>query len=55
MQGYVYGDAAVETGSASQAGTFKGQPLIAAIIFTDTFVRQYGKWRAVASHRSAAA
>jgi ketosteroid isomerase-like protein len=53
MQVYVYGDAAVVTGSASQAGYFKGQPLTAAIIFTDTFIRQNGKWRAVASHRSA--
>jgi ketosteroid isomerase-like protein len=52
MQVYDYGDAAVVTGSASQAGNFIGQPLTAAIIFTDTFVRQNGKWRAVASHRS---
>jgi ketosteroid isomerase-like protein len=53
MQVYVYGDAAVVTGSASQEGNFKGQLLTATIIFTDTFVRQNGKWRAVASHRSA--
>jgi len=53
MQVYDYGDAAVVTGSASQAGNFKGQPVAAKIIFTDTFVRQNGKWRAVASHRSA--
>jgi len=31
MQVYVYGDAAVVTGSASQAGNFKGQPLTSAI------------------------
>jgi len=53
MQVYVYGDAAVVTGSASQAGNFKGQPLTPAITFTDTFVRQNGKWKAAASHRSA--
>jgi hypothetical protein len=53
MQVYDYGDAAVVTGSGSQAGNFKRQPLTAAIIFTDTFIRQNGKWRAVASHRSA--
>jgi hypothetical protein len=53
MQVYDYGDAAVVTGSASQVGNFKGQPLTVTIIFTDTFVRQNGKWRAVASHRSA--
>jgi len=52
MRVYVYGDAAVVTGSSSQAGNFKGQSLAATIIFTDTFVRQNGKWRAVASHRS---
>ena len=55
MQVYDYGDAAVVTGSATQAGNFKGQPITASIIFTDTFIRQKGKWRAVASHRSAAA
>jgi ketosteroid isomerase-like protein len=53
MQVYDYGDAAVVTGSASQDGNFKGQPLTRKIIFTDTFVKQKGKWRAVASHRSA--
>ena len=53
MQVHLYGDAAVVTGSSSQAGNFKGQPLAATIIFTDTFIRQNGKWRAVASHRSA--
>ena len=53
MQAHVYGDAAVVTGSAAQAGTFNGQSINAAIIFTDTFVKQNGKWRAVASHRSA--
>jgi ribosomal protein L18E len=53
LHAYVYGDTAVVTGSALQAGNFKGQPLTAAIIFTDTFIRQNGKWRAVASHRSA--
>jgi hypothetical protein len=53
MKVYDYDDAAVVTGSASQVGNFKGQPLTVTIIFTDTFVRQNGIWRAVASHRSA--
>jgi ketosteroid isomerase-like protein len=53
MRVYDYGDAAVVTGSAEQKGSYKGQPLAAKIIFTDTFVRRNGKWRAVASHRSA--
>lgn len=52
MKVHVYGDAAVVIGSAVQVGNFKGQPLTAAIIFTDTFIKQNGKWRAVASHRS---
>ena len=53
MRVYVYGDAAVVTGSAAQVGNFKSQPLTAMIVFTDTFVRQNMRWRAVASHRSA--
>jgi ketosteroid isomerase-like protein len=53
MQVYDYGDAAVVIGSASQAGSFQGQPFASKIIFTDTFIKQNGKWRAVASHRSA--
>jgi ketosteroid isomerase-like protein len=53
MQVHVYGDAAVVIGSAAQAGNFNGQPIIATIIFTDTFVKRNGKWRAVASQRSA--
>jgi ketosteroid isomerase-like protein len=52
MQVYVYGDAAVLTGSAASAGNYKGQPFAANASFTETFVRQNGKWRAVASHRS---
>jgi ketosteroid isomerase-like protein len=54
MQVHIYGDAAVVIGSSEQAGSFMGAPLAAKIIFTDTFVRQNGKWRAVASHRSVA-
>jgi len=53
MKVYDYGDAAVVIGRASQVGNFKTQPLTASIVFTDTFIRQNGKWRAVASHRSA--
>ena len=54
MQVHLYGYAAVVTGTADQAGHFKGQSLTAKIVFTDTFIKQNGKWRAVASHRSAA-
>lgn len=52
MRVHRYGDAAVVTGSAVQVGNFKGQTLTPKIVFTDTFVKEGGKWRAVASHRS---
>jgi ketosteroid isomerase-like protein len=48
-----YGDAAVVTGDAAQKGTYKGKLLTSEVTFTDTFVQHNGKWRAVASHRSA--
>jgi len=48
-----YGDAAVATGSAVQKGSYKGQAFAPKIVFTDTFVRQNGSWRAVASQRIA--
>ena len=54
MHVYDYGDAAVVTGIGEQAGNFKGQALAGKVFFTDTFVRRNGKWRAVASHRTAA-
>ena len=54
MQVHLYGDAAVVIGSSEQAGSFLGGPVAAKIIFTDTFVKENGKWRAVASHRSVA-
>ena len=54
MQVHVYGDAAVVTGTATQSGRFLGGPVAARIIFTDTFIKQSGEWRAVASHRSVA-
>jgi len=54
MQVHIYGDAAVVIGNSEQAGSFLGGPIAAKIIFTDTFVKQNGKWRAVASHRSVA-
>jgi uncharacterized protein DUF4440 len=53
MQVHTYGDSAVVTGGALQTGTFRGQPLVPRIVFTDTFVLEKGNWRAVASHRSA--
>ena len=54
MHVYSYGSFAVVTGTAQQAGTFQGLPLKAKIVFTDSFILQNGRWRAVASHRTAA-
>ena len=54
MQVHTYGDAAVVVGSSAQTGSFLGGPVAGNIIFTDTFIKQNGKWRAVASHRSVA-
>ena len=53
MKAYVYGDAAVVTGTSVQDGDFQGQRLANKIVFTDTFVRHGDDWIAVASHRTA--
>jgi hypothetical protein len=53
MTAYVYGDAAVVTGTSVQDGDFQGQRLANKILFTDTFVRYGDDWIAVASHRTA--
>jgi ketosteroid isomerase-like protein len=53
MKVYVYGDTAVVIGSSAQAGNFKGQEIASRIMFTDTFIKRKGKWKVVASHRSA--
>jgi Domain of unknown function (DUF4440) len=53
MQVHIYANAAVVTGIGVQRGSFKGQPITPKLTFTDTFIRENGKWKAVASHRSA--
>jgi ketosteroid isomerase-like protein len=53
MKAYVYGDAAIVTGTSVQDGDFQGQRLASKIVFTDTFVRHGDGWIAVASHRTA--
>jgi Domain of unknown function (DUF4440) len=53
MKAYVYGDAAVVTGTSVQDGGFEGQRLARKIVFTDTFVRHGDDWKAVASQRTA--
>jgi opacity protein-like surface antigen len=52
MQVHDYGTSAIVTGRAIQDGSFKGQPLTDAIVFSDTFIMRNGTWKAVASHRS---
>jgi hypothetical protein len=52
MQVHDYGTSAIVTGRAIQDGSFKGQALTDAIVFSDTFVMRNGTWKAVASHRS---
>jgi hypothetical protein len=52
MQPRPYGNTVVITGDADVVGTFLGKPLIRRVVFTDVFVRQNGKWMAVASQRS---
>ena len=49
---HVYGDAAVVTGINSTTGTLDGKPEALKMAFTDTFIRQNGVWRAVATHDS---
>jgi hypothetical protein len=52
MKVYNYGGFAVVTGSADQAGAYKGQKLAPRILFTDSFVLRNGKWMVVASQRT---
>ena len=54
MHVQIYGNAALVTGKGAQTESFKGQSIKNTILFTDTFVKQNGKWKAVASHRSQA-
>jgi hypothetical protein len=53
MHVHLYGQSAIVTGTAAQSLAYKGHPAVPRIVFTDTFVLQDGRWRAVASHRSA--
>jgi ketosteroid isomerase-like protein len=48
----VFGDAAVATGTFASQGTYKGKPFDHRGRFTDTWVKQNGKWLCVASHES---
>jgi len=53
MKVFLYGDAAVVNGKWTGKFMLKGKPVDTVERFTDTFVRQNGQWRAVASQGSA--
>jgi ketosteroid isomerase-like protein len=49
MQVHEHGSTATVTGRAIQDGSFNGQPLADSIVFTDTFQKENGAWKAVSS------
>jgi Domain of unknown function (DUF4440) len=51
----VYGDAAIATYKDSYDAMIRGEHRVKTVISTDTFVRQHGVWKEVASHSSVAA
>ena len=53
MKVFVYGDAAVVNGRWTAKFVEKGKPVNATERFTDTYIRQNGQWRCVASQGSA--
>ena len=53
MKARVYGDhTAVVTGKTKVKGNAKGEPIDIVVQFTDTFVKQNGRWRLAAGHLS---
>ena len=52
MKVTVFGDAAVATGAFASKGTYKGKAFDDRGRFTDTWVKQNGKWLCVATHVS---
>ena len=52
MQARVHGDAAVVTGKTHTKGISCGKPFDSLFQFTDTFVKDGGRWRLLASHAS---
>jgi len=53
MKVFLYGDAAVVNGKWTGKFVLKGKPTDTVERFTDTYIRQNGQWRAVASQGSA--
>lgn len=52
MKVYLYGDAAVVVGKTTIKGVEAGKAIDETSRFTDTFVKQGGRWVAVATHTS---
>jgi ketosteroid isomerase-like protein len=52
MKARVHGDAAVVTGKTHTKGISGGKPFDWQFQFTDTFVKDGGRWRLLASHAS---
>ena len=48
LQVRVYGDTAVLTGRTAQKGQFKGKDISGQTRFTRVYLKQHGKWQAVA-------
>ena len=53
MRVFVYGEAAVVVGRWRGKGSENGKPFDQVLRWTDTFVRQNGQWRCVASQSTA--
>jgi len=52
MKARVHGDAAVVTGKTHTKGISGGKPFDSQFQFTDTFVKDGGRWRLLAGHVS---
>ena len=53
MTAHVFGDAAIVQGITSVKGKSGGHAFDVAVRFTDTLIREQGKWRVVVSHVTA--
>ena len=51
----VYGDSAIVVATLHQKGTDHGTPFDSVVKFSDTYIRENGKWRNVHAHASKAA
>jgi hypothetical protein len=54
MEVRLFGDTAVVTGSDTETSTAEGKDTSGKYIWTDVFVKQGGKWKAVASQSTKA-